>query len=176
MRALALTRPEALCAGRLGREAARCGRAQLRSFAAAIRCDAHTRGASELCASATAMKRRLNGSSAGDVQQMSACHCGGGPSAVLRCTHCSALDVRCTTATLQCCSEAHPELRKLCVCFVLRQAGDDRLPAVVAGSGSASAYAHRRRTLLRCYSAILLFCYSAILRCLLCALAFLRHE
>ena len=65
-------------------------------------------------------------------------------------------------ARLQCCSEAHSELRKLlCVCFVLRQAGDDRLPAVMAGSGSPSAYAHRRRTLLRCYSAILLFCYSA---------------
>merc|ERR1712070_1313292 len=101
----------------------------------------------------------------------SACHCGGKPSAVLRCTHCSALDVRCTTASLLCCSEAHPELRKLlCVCFVLRQAGDDRLPAVMAGSGSASAYAHRRRTLLRCYSAILLFCYSELLAfvCLHC--------
>ena len=67
-------------------------------------------------------------------------------------------------ARLQCCSEAHSELRKLlCVCFVLRQAGDDRLPAVMAGSGSICSSAADVAAMLFCYSAILLFCYSELL-------------
>ena len=59
-------------------------------------------------------------------------------------------------ARLQCCSEAHSELRKLlCVCFVLRQAGDDRL--------AVAAPQHMLIGGGRCCDAILLFCYSAIL-------------